>query len=93
MFPPPPARSQYSVLIRGRGRGRGRGRTRLRVGMSVRVRVGFKDRVGVQNGQNFPSCAFGAHGASGAYGLLRAAPLATDCWPEAPLGRGGGGEG
>ena len=45
----------------------------------------------MQSGQKFPSCAFGAHGASGAFGargLLRAAPLATNCWP-----RGGGGVG
>ena len=39
---------------------------------------------GVQNGQNFPSGAFGAHR------LLQAAPLATNCWPEAPWGGGGG---
>ena len=45
--------------------GRGRCRTRLRVGVGVRVKVGFKDTV--QNGQNFPSVAFGAHGASGAH--------------------------
>ena len=92
MFPPPPAQSQYSVLIRARGRGRGRGRTRLRVGVGVRVRVGFKDSVGVQSGQTFPLGGFGAHGASGAFsahGLLRAAPLATNCWPEAPQGGGG----
>ena len=38
--------------------GRGRCRTRLRVGVGVRVRVGFKGNV--QNGQNFPSGAFGA---------------------------------
>ena len=60
MFPPPPARSQYSVLIRGRGKVR----TRPRVGVGVRVRVGFQDRVGVQSGQIFPSGAFGACGAS-----------------------------
>ena len=88
MFPPPPARFQYSVLIRGRGRGRGRGRTRLRVGVGIRPRVGFKDSVGVQSGQNFPLGAFGACGALGAFGthaLLRPAP-----WQEAPLGGGGG---
>ena len=39
--------------------GRGRCRTRLRVGVGVRARAGFKDNV--QNGQNFPSGAFGAH--------------------------------
>ena len=79
----PPARSQYSVLIR----------TRLRVGVGVRVRVGLKDSTGVQSGQNFHLGSFGAHGASGAFGahgLLRAAPLATKCWPEAPGGGGGG---
>ena len=89
MFPPPPARSQYSVLIRPRGR------TRLRVGVGVRVTVGFKDSAGVQSGQIFPLGGFGAHGASGAFGshgLLRAAPLATNCWLEAPLGGGGGRE-
>ena len=46
--------------------------------------VGFKDSVGVQSGQIFPSAAFGGHGelgAFGAHGLLRAAPLATNCWP------------
>ena len=91
MFPPPPARSQYSVLIRARagararigGRGRVRVRTRLRAGVGVRVRVGYKDSVGVQNGQNCPSGAFGALGASGvfgAHGLLRL-----------PFGGGGGG--
>ena len=60
--------------------------------MGVRVRVGFRDNVGVQNGQNLTLGAFGAHGplgAFGAYGLLRAAPLATNCWPEAPRGGGG----
>ena len=63
-----------------------------RVGAGVRVRFGFKDKVGVQSGQNFPSGTFGAHGASrvfGAHGRLRAAPLATNCWPEAPGGGGG----
>ena len=50
MFPPPPARSQYSVLFRVRCRDR----SRLRVGVGVRVKVGFKDSVGVQIGQNFP---------------------------------------
>ena len=43
MFPPPPARSQYSVLIRVRVRGR----VRRRVGVGVRGKVGFKDSVGV----------------------------------------------
>ena len=40
-----------------------------------------------------PSGAFGAHrawDAFGGHGLLRAAPLATNCWLEAPLGGGGG---
>ena len=49
--------------------------------------------VGVQSGQNFPLCAFGAHGASGAFGahgLLRAAPLATNCRPETRRGVWGG---
>ena len=71
MFPPPPARSQYSVLIRNRPR----------VGVGGRVGVGFKDSGGVQTGQNFPFRAFGANGASsafGTHGLLRAAPLATN---------------
>ena len=57
------------------------------------VKVGFKDSVGVQSGQKFPLGAFGAHAASGAFdahGLLRVAPLATSCWPEAPSGGGGG---
>ena len=45
--------------------------------MGVRVKVGFQDSVEVQNGQNFPSGAFGAHE------LLRAAPFANNCWPEA----------
>ena len=51
------------------------------------------DSVGGQSGQHFPSCACGAYRASdafGAYGLLREAPLATNCWPEAPSGGGGG---
>ena len=62
--------------------------------MGVRVRVGFKDSVGVQSGQKFPLGGFGAHGESGAFGahgLVRAAPLATNCWPEAPRGGGGAG--
>ena len=89
MFLPPPSRSQYSILVRVgvRARGRCRVRARLRVGVGVRVRVGFKDSGGVQSGQNFPSGGFGAHGVSRAFcahGLLRVAPLATDCWPEAP---------
>ena len=57
--------------------------------MGVRVKVGFKDSAGVQSGQIFPLGGFVAHGASGtfgAHGLLRAAPLATNCWPEAPRG-------
>ena len=100
MFLPPPARSQYSILVRVQVRARarlgarGRGRTRLRVGVGVRVKVGYKDSAGVQSGQNFPLGGFGACGASGAFGahgLLRAAPLATNCWPPAP--RGGGGHG
>ena len=64
-FLPPPARSQYSILVRVRFRAMGtdRGRTRLRVGVGVRVTMGFKDNV--QNGQNFPLGAFGAHGATG----------------------------
>ena len=65
----------------------------MRVGVGGRVRVGFNDSVGVQSGQTFPSGAFGAHGASdafGAHGLLRAAPLASNCWSEAPWGGGGG---
>ena len=41
--------------------------TRLRVGFGVRVSAGFKDSVGVQSGQNFPLCAFGAHGAPGTH--------------------------
>ena len=93
MFPPPPARSPYSVLIRVRGRGRGRVRTRLRVGVGVGVKVGFRDSVGVQNGQILTLGAYGAHGPSGAFGahgLLRVAPLATNCWPKAPRGGGGG---
>ena len=62
--------------------------------MGVRVKVGFKDSVGVQSGQNFPGGTFGVHGALGAFGAhgrLRATPLATTCWPEAPRGGGGGG--
>ena len=61
--------------------------------MGFRVKVGFKDSVGVQIGQNFPSGTFGVHGASGAlgaHGSLRATPLATNCWPKAPRGGGGG---
>ena len=60
--------------------------------MGVRVRVGFKDNARVQSGQNFPLGTFGAHGALGtfgAHGLLRAAPLATNRWPEAPKEGGG----
>ena len=48
MFPPPPARSQYSVLIR--------------VGVGVRVMVGLKDSVGVHSGQKFPWGAFCGRG-------------------------------
>ena len=61
--------------------------------MGVRVKVGFKDSVGVQIGQNFPQGTFGVHGASvalGAHGRLGATPLATNCWPKAPRGGGGG---
>ena len=57
--------------------------------MGVGVRVGFQDSVGVQSGRNFPQGTFGVHGASGAFGAhgrLRATPLATNCWPEAPRG-------
>ena len=81
MFPPPPARSQYSVLIRARGRVEVG--SRLRVGVGARVRLGFRDSAGVQSGQNFPLGGFGARG------LLRVAPLASNCWPEAPWGGGG----
>ena len=54
--------------------------------MGVGVGVGFKDSVGVQNGQYFPSGAFGPHGApGGTFGnqLLVRGHLAG--------GRGGGG--
>ena len=67
----------------------GRARTRLRVGVSVRVRVGFMDSIRVQSGQKSLSGTFGARGASAAFsahGLPRPAPLATNCWPEAPCG-------
>ena len=63
-------------------------------GVGVKVRVGFKDSVGVQSGQTFPSSAFDACEASGAFGthgLLRPVPLTTNCWPEPPLGGGWGG--
>ena len=96
MFLPPRPRSQHSILVRVRisargrcrvrARGRGRVRTRLKVGVGVRVRVGFKDSVGVQNGQKFSSGAFGARevlDAFNAYGLLRPAPLTTNCQPKA----------
>ena len=43
MFLPPPAWSQYSILVR----------TRLRVGVGIGVTVGFKDSVGVQSGHKF----------------------------------------
>ena len=68
---------------------RARAGARLRVGVGVRVKVGFKDSVGVPSGQNLTLGPFGAHG------LLRAAPLATDCWLEAPreVWGGGGGQG
>ena len=52
--------------------------------MGVRVRVGFKDSVGVQSGQIFPSGTFGAHE------RRRAEPSATNCWPEAIVGGWGG---
>ena len=54
MFLPPPARSQYSILVTVRVRGTVRCRvtSRLRVGVGVRLKVGFKDSVGVQSGQN-----------------------------------------
>ena len=48
--------------------------------MGVRARVGFKDNVGVQNGQRLPMQCWAP--------LASAAPLATNCWP-ATLGGGG----
>ena len=57
------------------------------MGVGARVRARFRDSARVQSGQIFPSRGFGAHGALGVFGargLLRAAPLATNCWPEAP---------
>ena len=61
--------------------------------MGVRVRVGFQDTVGVHNGQNFPSGAFGAHGASGAFsahGLLRRHLWQLIVGWRPPSGGGGG---
>ena len=46
----------------------------------------------MQSGQNFPLGTFGAHGALrafGAHGRLGTAPLATNCWSEAPRWGGG----
>ena len=62
-------RARVRARVRSRAMGRGRGGTRLRAGVGVGVKVRFQDIV--QNGQNFPSGAFGAHGASGAFGLGR----------------------
>ena len=63
MFPPPPARSQYSVLIRVMGRVRCRVRcrvrSRLRVGVGVRVKVGFKYSVGVLHRLGGEGCYVG----------------------------------
>ena len=59
------------------------------MGVGAEIRVGFRDSVGVQSGQKFPLGGWGAHGASGAVGargLLRAVPLATNCWRETPRG-------
>ena len=70
-------------------RDRCRVRSRLRVGVGASGRVACRDNAGLQSGQNFPLGGFGAHGALGAFGargLLRAAPLATSCWPQAPWG-------
>ena len=55
MFPPPPARSQCSVLIRVMCRVR----SRLRVGVSVRVKVGFKYSVGVLHRLGGEGCYVG----------------------------------
>ena len=49
MFPPPPARSQYSVLIR----------SRLRVGVGVGVKVGFKHSVRVLHRLGREGCYVG----------------------------------
>ena len=72
MFPPPPARSQYSVLIRVMGRVRCRVRSRLRVGVGVRVKVGFKYSVGVLHRLGGEGCYVGKGNEkkfSGAFGV------------------------
>ena len=73
MFPPPPARSQYSVLIRVRvmGRVRCRVRSRLRVGVGVRVKVGFKYSVGVLHRPGGEGCNVGKENEKKIFGRLR----------------------
>ena len=57
MFLPPPARSQYSILVRDRVRFRVR--RRLRVGAGIRVKVGSKDSVGVLHRLGGEGCYMG----------------------------------
>ena len=55
--------------------------------MVARVTIEFNDSVGMQSEQNFSLCTFCAHGASGTFGaqgVLKAAPLTTNCWSQAP---------
>ena len=61
MFPPPPARSQYSVLIRVRGRVRCRVRCRVRsrLRVAVGIRVKFKCSVGVLHRLGGEGCYVG----------------------------------
>ena len=89
-------------LRRGRGGGGGHD-PRMDCCLKVAVLIGLHGGGGggglIRSGRQllpqtkFPSGAFGAHGASGAlgtHGLRRVAPLATACWPQAPLEGGGG---
>ena len=79
MFLPPPARSQYSILVRVRvtGRVRCRLRSKLRVGVGVRVKVEFKDSVGMLHRLGGEGCYVG----KGNKKIFRA-PLAPP-WPVA----------
>ena len=79
MFPPPPARSQYLVLIRVMGRVRCRVRSRLRVGVGVRVKVGFKYSVGVLHRLGGEGCYVG----KGNEKKFRAPSAPPYVWPVA----------
>ena len=71
MFPPPPARSQHSVLIRVMGRVTCRERSRLRVGVGIRVKVAFKYSVGVPHRLGGEECYVGKGNEKTILGRLR----------------------